>query len=411
MDISPQAFLRGLFDAGLAAANPLEIMPAYLPKPPKGRCIVIGAGKAAASMARAVEDNWQGDIEGVVVTRYGYGMPTKRIKVIEAAHPVPDAAGEQAAKEIFKMLEGLTANDLVIALISGGGSALLCAPASCLSADEKRGINKALLRSGANIHEMNAVRKHLSSVKGGRLGLAALPARLETYVISDVPGDAAYTVASGPTLPDPTTLEQALSVIKRYNIPVSDAVMAYLSDPANETPKPDDARFAANKAALIGRCKESLEAAARYAEAHGVKAVIIGDAVEGEARIVGAEHARMALAQAGKGPTVFLSGGETTVTVKGNGRGGRNTEYLLAAALAANADKRIYGLACDTDGIDGSEDNAGAFFTPDTLAAHQGAQSYLDNNDAYSFFEKTGSLIVTGPTCTNVNDFRALLAL
>lgn len=414
--VDPAEFLHDLFIVGLAAADPLRTVPLHLPEPPTGRTIVIGAGKAAASMAKAVEDHWPNDkIEGTVVTRYDYGVPTRKIEVLEAAHPVPDDAGESACKIITEKLEGLTENDLVLVLISGGGSALLSAPAPCLTSIEKRAINKALLKSGATIHEMNCVRKHLSAIKGGQLALKAAPARIVTLVISDVPGDDPRTVASGPTLPDATTQSQALEIITRYKIDISEGVRSWLSDPANETPKPDNTVFAKNQVKVVSSAKDSLMAASRFAEQGGVTVFVLGDDLEGEARIVGKEQATKALKYTSMAPCLLLSGGETTVTVAGNGKGGRNTEYLLAAMITAQGNPHIYGLACDTDGIDGSENNAGAFFTPDMWdkAKDMGldASAYLANNDAYSFFEKLGTLIVTGPTCTNVNDFRAILVL
>lgn len=414
--VEPAEFLHDLFVIGLAAADPLRVVPPHLPAPPKGRTIVIGAGKAAAAMAKAVEDHWPNEaMSGLMVTRYDYGQPTRKIEVLEAAHPVPDEAGEQACQLIFKQLEGLTKDDLVLALMSGGGSALLSAPAPCLGSTEKRALNKALLKSGATIHEMNCVRKHLSAVKGGQLALAATPAQLITLVISDVPGDDPRTVASGPTLPDPTTQAQALAIIDRYQIPVSETVRAWLNDPANETPKPENPAFTEHQVKVIARAADALAAAADFATKSGVTPLILGDDIEGEAQIVGQEHTAKAIRMAAMAPCILLSGGETTVTVKGSGKGGRNAEYLLAAMIAAAGNPRIYGLACDTDGIDGSEDNAGAVFTPAMWAQAQAQgldpQAYLDNNDAYSFFAALGGLVVTGPTCTNVNDFRAILVL
>lgn len=414
--VDPVEFLHDLFMVGLSAADPLCTVPAHLPAPPAGRTIVIGAGKAAASMAKAVEDHWPNDkIRGTVVTRYDYGVPTRKIQVLEAAHPVPDDASEAACKIIMGQLEDLTENDLVLSLISGGGSALLSAPAPCLSSLEKRSISKALLKSGATIHEMNCVRKHLSSVKGGRLAFRAAPARMVTLVISDVPGDDPCTVASGPTLPDPTTQTQALEILARYKIDVPDTVRAWLSDPANETPKPNHPAFANYHAKIVSCGKDALMAASTFAEKAGLTVFLLGDDVQGEARTVGREHGEKALKYSPIAPCLLLSGGETTVKVVGNGKGGRNTEYLLAAMITAQGNPHIYGLACDTDGIDGSENNAGAFFTPDmwSKAQEQGldAAAYLANNDAYSFFEALGALVVTGPTCTNVNDFRAILVL
>ncbi len=414
--VDPAEFLHDLFIVGLAAADPLRAVPPHLPEPPEGRTIVIGAGKAAAAMAKAVEDHWPNDkIEGAVVTRYDYGMQTRKIEVLEAAHPVPDDAGEAACKIITSKLSGLTDKDLVLALISGGGSALLSAPAPCLSSIEKRAINKALLKSGATIHEINCVRKHLSAVKGGQLALKAAPARIVTLVVSDVPGDDPRTVASGPTLPDPTTQAQALEILARYKIDIPDSVKTWLSDPANETPKPDHPAFANYQAKIVSSAKDTLMAASAFAEKAGVTTLVLGDDLEGEARTIGQQHGEKALKYTTMAPCLLLSGGETTVTVAGNGKGGRNTEYLLAAMIAAQGNPHVFGLACDTDGIDGSENNAGAFFTPDMWSKAQemglDASAFLTNNDAYSFFEAVGGLIVTGPTCTNVNDFRAILVL
>lgn len=409
----PELFLNALFLTAIAAANPLKVVPPYLPPPPsEGRVIVIGAGKASAAMAKAVEESWvEVPLEGLVVTRYGYGVETSHIKIVEAAHPVPDEAGEQAAKDILRHVQDLTADDLVLCLISGGGSALLSLPAPGITAEEKREINKSLLRSGAPIGEMNCLRKHLSAIKGGRLAEMAAPAKIVTLLISDVPGDDPSVIASGPTIADPSTLAEARAVIDKYNIETSDAVRAYLEDPAHETPKtlPD------STVKIIAKAQDSLDAAANYAQAQGITPVILGDAIEGEARDVAYKHVQMALKKMGKAPCVLLSGGETTVTIKGKGRGGRNSEYLLSALIAAEGHTQIYGLACDTDGIDGSQDNAGAIFTPDTLrqARQNGLDpaAFLENNDAYSFFEALDGLVVTGPTFTNVNDFRALLVV
>lgn len=412
----PVSFLHEMFRSALSAADPLKVVPPHLPPRPPGRLIVIGAGKASAAMAVAVESHWpDAAMEGIVVTRYGYAMPTQKIKIVEASHPVPDEAGEKACLDIMNMVSGLTEDDTVLALISGGGSSLLSLPAPCLPNDEKRKLNKSLLRSGAAIHEMNCVRKHLSLVKGGRLRLAAHPAKMITLVISDVPGDDPRVVASGPTLPDPSTLEDARRTIEKYRIPASAAVRQWLSDPANETPKPGDPRFTQDECRIVSCARDALAAASTFAESRGIKAVLLGDDIEGEARDVGAGHIRQALKHAGKPPFVLLSGGETTVTMRGNGKGGRNAEYLLSAAMAAEGRGNIYGIACDTDGIDGSEDNAGAIFTPQTLlqASEMGINpvDFLARNDAYSFFARTGGLVVTGPTFTNVNDFRAILVL
>ncbi|MFZ1964888.1 MAG: glycerate kinase [Roseiarcus sp.] len=414
----PRAFLTGLFCAAIDAASPAKRLASFLPARSKGRTIVVGAGKAAASMAAAVEAAWQGPLEGLVVTRYGHGAPTKRIEVVEAAHPVPDAAGEQAALRILQRVRNLAADDLVLCLISGGGSALLAAPAPGLTLDDKRAINRALLKSGADIAEMNGVRKHLSAIKGGRLALAAAPARVVGLVISDVPGDDLAVIASGPTVPDPSTSAEALATLRRYAIDAPARVLAHLESAASETPKPGDPRFAAVSNILIATPQMSLRAAAEAARAAGVAPVLLGDAIEGEAREVGKVFAGVARSAARHGeparpPCVLLSGGETTVTVRGKGKGGRNAEFLLGLALALDGAPRIYALAGDTDGVDGSEDNAGAYVAPDTLARAAAlglrARGRLADNDAYSFFEALGDLVVTGPTLTNVNDFRAIL--
>jgi hydroxypyruvate reductase len=369
-------------------------------------------------MAAAVEAAWQGPLEGLVVTRYGHGAPTKRIEVVEAAHPVPDAAGEQAALRILQRVRNLAADDLVLCLISGGGSALLAAPAPGLTLDDKRAINRALLKSGADIAEMNGVRKHLSAIKGGRLALAAAPARVVGLVISDVPGDDLAVIASGPTVPDPSTSAEALATLRRYAIDAPARVLAHLESAASETPKPGDPRFAAVSNILIATPQMSLRAAAEAARAAGVAPVLLGDAIEGGAREVGKVFAGVARSAARHGeparpPCVLLSGGETTVTVRGKGKGGRNAEFLLGLALALDGAPRIYALAGDTDGVDGSEDNAGAYVAPDTLARAAAlglrARERLADNDAYSFFAALGDLVVTGPTLTNVNDFRAIL--
>ncbi len=424
----PRRFLRGLFDAAVKAADPTHCLKPFLPAPPKGRTIVVGAGKAAASMAKAVEDDWQGPIEGLVVTRYGHGLYCQHIEVIEAAHPVPDAKGQAAAKRILKSVDGLSADDLVLCLISGGGSALLALPGVSdgpeghfeISLSEKQAINKALLKSGANIVEMNTVRKHLSGIKGGRLAAAAHPAKVLTLGISDIPGDDPAVIASGPTLADPTTAVDALAILKLYAIDVPENVAAFLVSPAAETPKADDERLANVGFKMIAAPQASLEAAAQVCRDLGMKHEILGDAIEGEARVAAEEQADLAMKIAqsdklGTAPTVLISGGETTVMVKGTGRGGRNAEFLLALAIALDGEPGIHALACDTDGIDGSEDNAGAYISPDTLerAAAKGidANAFLDNNDGYSFFEALGDLIKTGPTRTNVNDFRAILIM
>lgn len=417
MIFDPVAFLKNMVQEAIDAVDPLKIVPAFLSEKPKGRVIIIGAGKASAAMAKAVENTWPDvKLEGIVVTRYGYGVSTDKIEIIEAAHPVPDAAGQKACARILDLLKNVSEDDLVLCLISGGGSALLSSPAPCLTFEEKQGINSALLRSGATIHEINCLRKHLSSIKGGQLALAAHPAKIKTLIISDVPGDDPATVASGPTLPDPTTQQQALDVIKKYSIPVSADVITWLSDPKNETPKAAHPCFKEVDVQIISSAKHSLQAAEKYARAQGVETVIFGDDIEGESSIVAQEQVKKAGASKLSQMTVYLSGGETTVTIKGSGgKGGPNTEFMLSCLITANGQKNIYGIAVDTDGIDGSEDNAGAFFTPETLKIAKEknleAQKYLAANDSYNFFKDVDGLVITGPTYTNVNDFRAIMVL
>ncbi|HEX7810335.1 MAG TPA: glycerate kinase [Burkholderiales bacterium] len=418
MNQDPRALLKAMFDAAIAAALPEKSLPASLPAPPKGRTIVVGCGKAAASMARAVEDHWSGQLSGLVVTRYGHKVATKRIEVVEAAHPVPDAAGRAAADRILKMVRGLTGDDLVLFLVSGGGSALLALPAPGLTLEDKQAINKALLRSGANITEMNCVRKHLSAVKGGRLGAACAPAQLVTLAISDIPGDDPAVIASGPTVADSTTFADAVAILQKYGITEPAAVVAHLRAAREETPKPGDPRLANARLKMIATPQMSLEAAAEVARQAGVNPVILGDAIEGESREVAMVHAGIARqvrrhGQPAKTPCVLLSGGETTVTVRGRGRGGRNAEFLLALAVALTGEPGIFALAGDTDGVDGTEDNAGAVLTPDSLSRAAGrnldAKRMLADNDGYSFFSGLGDLVITGPTLTNVNDFRAIV--
>ena len=409
----PRSFLIGLFQSAIDAALPARVLSRQLPERPRGKTLVVGAGKAAAAMAAAVEAEWDGPLQGLVVTRYGHGAPTRAIEVVEAAHPVPDAAGEQAAARMLASVRGLTADDLVLCLISGGGSALLAAPAPGLTLDDKRAINKALLASGAGIVEMNCVRKHLSAVKGGRLAAAAAPARVVSLVISDVPGDDLSVIASGPTVPDPTTSAQALAILARYRIAAPERVLAHLQSPASETPKPGDPAFARVENRLIAAPMLSLRAAAEAARAAGVTPLILGDAIEGEASEVGKAFAGLALSCRAHSvpaapPCVLLSGGETTVTVRGQGRGGRNAEFALGLALALDGAEGVYALAGDTDGIDGSEDNAGVFAAPDFLARVADARARLDANDAYGAFAAADGLVMTGPTLTNVNDFRAI---
>lgn len=403
--------LKDLFSAAIAAADPALRVPPFLPGPPSGRTLVVGAGKASAAMALAVEQHWQGPLSGLVITRYGHGAPCKEIEIVEASHPVPDANGRDAALRMGELVKGLSADDLVLCLISGGGSALLAAPAPGLTLEDKQNVNRQLLSCGAPISEMNCVRKHLSALKGGRLAAAAYPAQIVSLVISDVPGDDPAIVASGPTVPDPTTCEEALAILRKYKFDLPAHVWAFLETPAAETPKPGDPRFAKVRTEMIAAPAQSIAAAAKLAAAAGYRVIDLGDRIEGEARAVAREQAAQALAT--KGPAVILSGGETTVTLKGKGRGGRNAEFALALAIALDGKANISAIAGDTDGIDGSEDNAGALVTPDTLARARAkgidAQAHLANNDAYSFFERLGDLVVTGPTRTNVNDFRAIL--
>ncbi|NKB56737.1 MAG: DUF4147 domain-containing protein [Alphaproteobacteria bacterium] len=418
--MDPRRFLNDLFDTAVAAAQPALCLPQHLPPKPKGRTIVVGAGKASAAMARAVEENWNGPLTGLVVTRYGHAVQCDQIEIVEAAHPVPDAAGEAAARRILKTVQGLTADDLVLCLISGGGSALLTLPADGLTLDHKQAVNRALLRSGANITEMNCVRKHLSAIKGGRLAVAAAPASVVTLSISDVPGDDPAVIGSGPTVADATTYADAREILERYGVDAPPAVTACLKGEADETPKPGDPRLDQCATVLIATPQASLEAAAEKAREAGIRPIILGDAIEGEARDVGTVHAAIARQVARHGqpaaaPAVLLSGGETTVTMRGQGRGGRNGEFALALAIALDGADGIHAIACDTDGIDGSEDNAGAIVTPDTLArasaAGLNARARLADNDAYGFFETIGDLVMSGPTLTNVNDFRAILVL
>jgi hydroxypyruvate reductase len=407
--------LRGLFDAALQAVDPLQSVPRHLPPRPRGRTVVVGAGKAAARMALALEQFWDGPLSGLVVTRYGHGEPCRHIEVVEAGHPMPDDAGLQAAQRIRTMVEGLGADDLVIALVSGGGSALLTAPAAGITLDDKRAVTSALLRSGAAIGEMNCVRRHLSSIKGGKLGDACGAASVWTLVLSDVPGDDPRTVASGPTLADDSTPADALAVLQRHGITPPASVLRLLQAApvarARQALGPRECR-------VIATAQGALEAAAAAAQAQGLRTLILGNALEGEARHVGMVHAGLARQVASQGqpapaPLVLLSGGETTVTVTGQGRGGRNAEFLLGAQIGVADLGRVWGLAADTDGIDGSESNAGAVFGPDSWARGQAlglsAREMLGRNDAYSWFEALGDLVETGPTRTNVNDFRALL--
>ena len=424
----PRATLQALFAAAVQRALPAHNTAAWLPAPPKGRTLVIGAGKAGGAMAAAVDARWPAaaPLSGLVVTRYDHVPPAYqarpgRIEVVQAAHPVPDAAGQQAAQRILGLVQGLGADDLVLCLISGGGSALLSLPAPGLTLADKQAINKALLKSGAAIDEMNCVRKHLSAIKGGRLGALCAPARVLTLTISDVPGDDPAVIASGPTVPDASSCADALAILQRYAIDLPGAARAGLESGAFESPKPGDARFAGQALQMIATPRQSLQAAAARAADLGLAAHILSDEIEGESREVGRVHAALARSVAQHGtpfakPCAILSGGETTVTVSDKGgRGGRATEFLLGCAIALQGAPGIWVLAADTDGIDGMEDNAGAIVSPDTLAraAALGLKpaDFLDRNDAYSFFAALGDLVVTAPTFTNVNDFRALLVL
>lgn len=420
-DASARALLRDLFDAALSAARPATCLAPYIDRlqAPKGRTIVIGAGKASAAMARALEDRWPHPLEGLVVTRYGYGETCTRIEIVEAAHPVPDEKGRAAAGRMLEKVKGLSPDDLLLCLISGGASALLALPALGLTLADKQEVNRALLRSGAHIGEMNTVRKHLSAIKGGRLAIAAQRARVLSWLISDVPNDDPGVIGSGPTVADSTTFADALAVLARFRIEPPPAVRAHLEAGAagriEETPKPGDPRLARVETVIVATPRLSLDTAAALARSKGLDVVVLGDNLEGEARALGAEHARLALDTARRPgrPTVILSGGETTVTVRGGGRGGRNVEYLLAEAIAANGAPGIWGLSADTDGVDGAEDIAGAIFAPDTLARARALgrdpQAMLDDNDGHGFFDMLGDSLVTGPTRTNVNDFRATL--
>ena len=419
MPIDPQSLLRELFASAIDAAHPRQVLADYLPADRSGRVIVIGAGKAAAAMAEVIEREWQGEVSGLVVTRYEHGANCRQIEVVEAAHPVPDDAGERVARRVLELVSNLTESDRVIFLLSGGGSSLLALPADGITLEDKQAINKALLKSGASIGEMNCVRKHLSAIKGGRLAKACWPASVYTYAISDVPGDEATVIASGPTVADPTTSAQALAILNRYQIEIPSKVSAWLQDPRAETVKPGDPCLARSHFQLIAAPQQSLDAAAAMAEAAGFATLILGD-LEGESREVAKVHAGIAKqvllhGQPIKPPCVILSGGETTVTVRGHGRGGRNAEFLLSLTDSLRGLPGVYALAGDTDGIDGSEDNAGALMTPDSYAraAQLGlsASDELHDNNGYGYFAALDALIVTGPTRTNVNDFRAILIL
>jgi len=415
---APRVLLRQMFDAAVASAQPALCIPANLPEPPRGRLIVVGAGKASAAMARAVEDSWPGPLSGLVVTRYGYAVPCQRIDIVEAAHPVPDAAGMHAAQRMLERVGALHEDDLGLCLFSGGGSALLPLPVAGLDLDLKQNVNRALLACGATISEMNCVRRHLSAIKGGRLAAACHPARVLALLISDVPGDRPVDIASGPTVADPTTCGDAFAIVRRYGIEVPRPVRELLESGRGESVKPGDPRLARSTVRMIATPQMALEAAAGVARLAGFAAHILGDAIEGEARDVGKVFAGMALQIAERNqpfgaPCVLLSGGETTVTVRGSGRGGRNVEYLLALAIALGGHSRIHALAGDTDGVDGQEEIAGGLIGPDTLARAWSLgirpKDSLDNNDGHGFFTALGDSLITGPTLTNVNDFRAIL--
>ncbi len=420
---APRDLLLGSFQAALAAADPLKIVPRHLPQPPKGKTLVVGAGKAAAAMALAVEQNWpaQAPLDGLVITRYQHGLLTNRIAVIEAGHPVPDASGERAAQEILRRAKSLTSDDLLLVLVSGGGSALLSLPADGVSMADLKNITKQLLMCGAPIQDMNTVRKHLSAIQGGRLA-AACRAQVQALVISDVTGDDPTHVASGPCAPDPTTYQDALDVLKRHGVKAPKAVAEHLARGAKggiaETPKPGSRIFKRVENRVVASAQQSLQAAAGYFIGHDIHPAILGDTVTGEAREVARTYGALAREVKQHGapwspPVALISGGETTVTVRGKGRGGRNSEFLLALALDLDGADGIHALACDTDGIDGSENNAGALIAPETLARAAkkklDAARLLDDNDGYSFFSALGDLVVTGPTRTNVNDYRVIL--
>jgi hydroxypyruvate reductase len=416
MDLDPRQFLLDLFAQALKAADPTPHIARHLPPPPKGRTIVVGAGKAAAAMAQALEAHWPGPLAGLVIVPNGYHAPTRQIKVVEAAHPIPDATGQQAARDILASVQNLSADDLVLGLISGGGSALMSLPAPGLTLDDKRSVTRGLLLCGATIAEINCVRRHLSAIKGGRLAAACYPARVHALIVSDVPGDDPTVIASGPTVADPSTAEDAREILKRYQLDIPFAVHQFLRQPEQETPKPGDPRLARSSLSIIVRPADVLKAVGDYAKSRGVTPIMLGDRIEGESREIGLAMAGMAMSASAYGqpaapPCVLLSGGETTVTVKGSGKGGPNGEFVLASLLALQGRDKIGVLACDTDGIDGASGAAGAVATAELwqTAKARGLEprSFLDNNDSAGFFASLDALVQTGPTLTNVNDFRA----
>jgi glycerate 2-kinase len=415
---SPRALLQAMFEAAIAAAQPARCLPPHLPQRPAGRLIVIGAGKASAAMARAVEDHWSGELSGLVVTRYGYAVSCKHIEIVEAAHPVPDAASVAAARRMLDIVRGLRPEDVVLCLISGGGSSLLVAPLEGLTLEDKQKVNRALLKSGASIGEMNCVRRHLSAVKGGRLAAACHPAKVLTLLISDVPGDQPMDIASGPTVPDPTTCDDALAIVRRYGAELPASALRVLESGRGESVKPGDPLLAGSETRFVATPQMALEAAAAVAREARWPAHILGDSIEGEARDVGKVIAGIALQvarhrQPFEPPCILLSGGETTVTVRGGGRGGRNVEFLLSLAIALDGVAGVHALAGDTDGVDGLEEIAGAYVAPDSLkrawAKGIKPRDRLADNDGHGFFEALGDSVTTGPTLTNVNDFRAVL--
>ena len=421
--MNPRELLLGSFQAALSAADPLQIVPKHLPPPPRGRTVVVGAGKAAASMGLAVESHWPQDkpLEGVVITRYGHGLPTRRIRVVEAGHPVPDEHGEEAAREILALARSLGEDDLLLVLVSGGGSSLLALPAEGLSMSDLKKVTRDLLASGAPIQDMNTVRKHLSAIQGGRLALATR-ARVAALVISDVTGDDPTHIASGPCAPDPSTYRDALDILERFEVKPPAAIATHLRKGTEgkvaETPKPGDAAFKRVENRVIATAHASLAAAAAFVQQRGITPMVLGDSVTGEASEVAKVYAALARqvrehAHPVKPPVALISGGETTVTLRGKGRGGRCTEFLLSLAVSLEGLDRTWALACDTDGIDGSEDNAGAVLTPDALkratSIGLAPKKMLADNDGYGFFSALGDLVITGPTRTNVNDYRVIL--